>query len=506
MRTFEIVLILLNLLALFLSFKKQPKAVWLGVAGANLAALLVHGIFEGFRYQMTFSYAFVVLLVVYALAKSSGKFSQLRTPKWLKTIAISLTLVFLALTSLWAYAFPVFTLPRLTGDYAVGIKYFDLVDKNRSDPFLDKSPQPRELMIKVYYPAKPDDSKPFSPYFHGSSRLLEAFAAFYHLPKFAFDHLKLVKTHSKDDLELSDKEPSFPVVLLSHGAGTTMEVETSQSEDLASHGYIVVDVDHTYVSAATAFPNRIVTAQEATTNFDTPEPAAPITQIMADDDAFVIGELGELNEGKIDSRFKGKLNLAEIGVIGHSVGGAVAYNMAINDRRVKAAIDLDGVVYITPPKDLNDIAPFLMLANDKYHVQAIEKRECLMEKFSSISSTPEGQQEIRNMYGSKKAYEEAYDEAQKNIRGLAEVLKASGNLYTIVGSDHMKFTDIGLFIGSEWLRRLVHIGGKTDPARCLEITEALTAAFFDQHLRGQTADSLQSLIRKYPELKKVNLN
>ena len=67
-----------------------------------------------------------------------------------------------------------------------------------------------------------------------------------------------------------------------------MEVETSQSEDLASHGYIVVDIDHPYVSAATVFPDRIVTAQEATTNFDTPEPAEPITQIMADDGKFVI--------------------------------------------------------------------------------------------------------------------------------------------------------------------------------------------------------------------------
>ena len=90
--------------------------------------------------------------------------------------------------------------------------------------------------------------------------------------------------------------------------------------------------------------------------------------------------------------------------------------------------------------------------------------------------------------------------------GLANVLRASGNLYTIEGSDHMKFTDIGLFIGSKWLRELIQIGGKTDPARCLEITQALTAAFFDQHLKGQTADAFTSSVKTYPELKKVNLN
>ena len=143
-----------------------------------------------------------------------------------------------------------------------------------------------------------------------------------------------------------------------------------------------------------------------------------------------------------------------------------------------------------------------MLANDKYHVQAIENRESLMQK---SDSSPDGNQEMLSVYGSKKAYEAQYNKAQQSIKGLAEVLKASGNLYTIEGSDHMKFTDIGLFIGSKWLRELVQIGGNTDPARCLEITQALAVAFFDQHLKGKSAEALTSLFQTYPELKKVKL-
>lgn len=38
MRTFEVILILVSLLALFLNFKKQPKAVLLLTAGANLSS------------------------------------------------------------------------------------------------------------------------------------------------------------------------------------------------------------------------------------------------------------------------------------------------------------------------------------------------------------------------------------------------------------------------------------------------------------------------------------
>ncbi len=103
-----------------------------------------------------------------------------------------------------------------------------------------------------------------------------------------------------------------------------------RAKDLASHGYIVVAIDHTYVSAATVFPDRIVSQKEATTNFTIAEPAEIITQIMADDSKFVIEQLGEINEGKINSIFKGKLDLDLIGALGHSVGGAVAYNLAIN--------------------------------------------------------------------------------------------------------------------------------------------------------------------------------
>lgn len=500
MRTFEIVLILVNLLSLFMSFKKHSRTVWSGAIGVNLIVLFIHGIFEGFRYQMAFSYVYVVLLAVFTFININHK-SKTKTTKMLKSIAISLSFIFLAFTALLVYVLPVFTLPKPTGKYDGGIQYFHLVDEKRADPFLDQSAKKRELMVKVYYPAKKDDSKPFLPYFH-SSHLIKLFAAFYGMPDFLFDHLNLVKTNSKKDLQLSDQQASYPIILFSHGAGTTMEVQTSQSEDLTSHGYIVVAIDHTYVSAATVFPDRIVSHKEATTDFNTAEPAEIITQIMADDVSFVIDKLSEMNNGKIDSIFAGKLNLDQIGAIGHSVGGAVAYNLAINDSRVKAAIDLDGVVYIAPQEDPKDVAPFLMLASDKY-IQAIQSRRPLMEKYEDLNDAE--RKIMSGMYGSQQAYAEAYNKAQQDVIGLTEVLKVSGNLYIIEGSDHMKFTDIGLFIGSRWLRELMNIGGKTDPARCLEITKTVALAFFDQHLKGETEVSLESLIRKYPELKKVDL-
>ena len=501
MRMFEAVLILVNIVSLFLSVRKQSKTVWIGAAGVNLFVLLIHAIFEGIRYQMTFSYMFVLLLTLLALIKTNQRF-ETKNIKVLKVIGISLSFVLLVFTSFLAYALPVFTLPEPTGSYSVGLQYFHLMDQNRMDPFLDKEMKPRELMVKVYYPAKQDDSKRFSQYFH-SPGLVELFAVFYNMPDFAFDHLNLVKTNSKEGLQISDREQSYPVILFSHGAGTTMEVQTSQSEDLASHGYIVVAIDHTYVSAGTIFPDRIVSHKEATTDFNTAEPAEIITQIMADDARFVMEELGDINEGKLNTIFSGKLNLDQIGAIGHSVGGAVAYNLAVHDSRIKAAMDLDGIVFVSPQGDADDVAPFLMLANDKYHIQAIQSRKPLLKKYEEMD---EIEQKIAfEIYGSEEAYNEAYNKAQHNVVRLTEVLETSGNLFTIQGSDHMKFIDAGLFVGVSQLRELMGIGGKTDPAKCLEITKALTLAFFDQHLKGDNQISLESLVQKYAELKRVAL-
>jgi hypothetical protein len=144
-----------------------------------------------------------------------------------------------------------------------------------------------------------------------------------------------------------------------------------------------------------------------------------------------------------------------------------------------------------------------MLASDTFHIQAIESQRPLMQKFEEMDNV---QQKITvEIHGSQEAYEEAYNKAQQNIIGLTDVLKSSGNLFTIEGSDHMKFTDIGLFIGDNRLREFIGIRGKTDPARCLEITRAVTRTFFDQYLNGGTSDSLEFLVEKCPELKRVNL-
>jgi predicted dienelactone hydrolase len=502
MRFFEAVLLIVNLLSLLAGVTRQSKLVWRVAAGVNLVVLLVHGVFEGLRYQMVFSYAFVAVFVLYTLIKTSGNFFKASTPKALKGIGIGLATVLLLAGAFLAIALPVFRLPQPTGPHDVGVEYFHLIDESRTEPFLDGSTRPRELMVKVYYPAQDDASKRYARYFNGSRDMLRQLTTAYNLPIFLFDHLSLVKMHSKEGLALSDAQETYPIVLFSHGGGTTMEVHAAQSEDLASHGSIVVAIDHTYASAGTIFPDHVVSARDATTVFDSPEPVDIIDQIMADDSSFVIDQLEAMNDGSLESRFQGRLDMDAIGAAGHSLGGAVAYNLAINDSRVMAAINLDGRVFVTPEDGGASMAPFLMLADDKVHTPALENRESLLMSFDEM---PELDQEITaSIYGSREAYQEYYDLATRNATALADVLAESGNLYTIEGSSHMKFADIGMFFGIPQIREVLAIDGKTEPRRVLEITQAVTVVFFDQHLKGE-GDSLESVVEKYPELRQVDL-
>ncbi len=426
--------------------------------------------------------------------------SPFRMPRSATLIPVALTLLLIVGSPIATSAQHSLDLPEPGGKFAVGVRYLHLVDEDRPDPFLDGEAQPRELMVKLYYPAVPDPAQPPARYFHGSTDLTRAFAEFYQLPAGTFDHLSLAESHARENLAVSPDEPSYSVVLFSHGAGTSMEVQTAQSEDLASHGYIVAAIDHPFVSAATNFPDRLVRATDATTVFDVPEPAAVITRHMADDVRFVIRELGRLNQGAIAPGFEGRLNLDAIGVIGHSVGGAVAYDLAINDPSVMAAVNLDGAVYVAPGAP-DAIAPFLMVASDNMLVPALQQRLSLMEAFpGSAANGPEGPDSAAMVDPG----DPAVREARQHMVSLADVLQASGDLYTVTGCDHMLFTDIGLYFDRE-TRALLGIGGDTEPARCLESTSALTVAFFDLHLKGLPESEIDKVVQDHPEVKQITL-
>jgi predicted dienelactone hydrolase len=140
---------------------------------------------------------------------------------------------------------------------------------------------------------------------------------------------------------------AYPVVVFSHGLTGTFTDYTFLFEDLASRGYIVVSVDHTYEATAVAFADgrmaRSLYGSHLTRIVRLDESALSLAEsVRVGDVRFVVDELQRLN-ARPDNPFAAHLDLAAIATAGHSLGGLTALEALGSDARIRAAIVLDGV-------------------------------------------------------------------------------------------------------------------------------------------------------------------
>ena len=137
------------------------------------------------------------------------------------------------------------------------------------------------------------------------------------------------------DAAFAPGQSSCPIVLASHGLTSFRDDLTSNAEDLASHGYVVISVDH-FDASATVFPDGtylkgIRSDSEAG------------MRDRVNDLVFVLDELGKWNQ--TDPLFAGKLDLEKVAAIGFSWGGATAAEFCLTDPRCKAAILCDPALW-----------------------------------------------------------------------------------------------------------------------------------------------------------------
>src|SRR5262249_37741438 len=78
---------------------------------------------------------------------------------------------------------------------------------------------------------------------------------------------------------------------------------------------------------------------------------------------FVLDELGRLDEDGPGALLAGRLDLARVGVFGHSFGGAVAAEACRADPRIRCAADLDGLIFGEAART-GVGKPFLFFADD----------------------------------------------------------------------------------------------------------------------------------------------
>jgi predicted dienelactone hydrolase len=339
---------------------------------------------------------------------------------------------------------PALSLPEPTGQYPVGMTPVHLVDEERADPW--RPERRRELMVSVWYPALPyGEPTPYT-----TEAVSAAIVESVNLPV-PSDILTTVETHSYD------RAPALPgrrsLVVLSPGAGLSRESLTSLAEDLASRGYVVAGVDHTYEARAIEFPDGRVAPCLLCERENSAEVGAWVTRGRALDIDFV---LDELTRGRL-WRHGPTVDAGHIAVVGHSIGGAAAAAAIVDDRRVDAGVNMDGTFQVDFPETGMD-RPFLMLGSASHEPGA-----------SDGTDWPDNRAR----------------------------LGATGLWLQVPTASHSSFTDQLMFLDQLGMPLP---GGFVGGERGVEITNAYVGAFLDRHLRGRAAPLLDGPAAEYPEV------
>jgi predicted dienelactone hydrolase len=476
--------------------KKYMNSLLFGAA-TLLTVTLTHFLVEGYRWTMFPLYVvtgILLLLTVVKLIKSLklNKLNKVNTANivhsfWRYT-GYMLLVFLMAAGAFLSTALPIFNLPPPTGNFTVGTQTLHFIDSSRAETLTDDPDDKRELMVQVWYPAEAPKANKDSLFMmkeQSFTELTTQYANSLGIPQFALQYWKYIGANSYSEAQVLQADAPYPIVLMSHGLGTMRILHTSQAENLASHGYIVLGMDHTYSSAATLFPDGKVTTFKTELSDDHfQDEAVRLGKIWLEDIKYMIQQIQRINNGDIKEamQFKQLLDLNAVGIFGHSFGGAVAFEAINLIPELSAGINMDGTLINTDRKN-EENKPFLFMVSD----------------FLAISSS-----ELANNTNIPK---DALEYLTKEREVIDHTIQKGGYAVNIKGTEHYNYTDLQLYSS---LLSYTGMTGKIEGKRSAEIINELIITFFDQALKTKSLQHessqdkeispLSNITKTYPEI------
>ena len=452
MRTFEGLLWIVSAVwVLWLLIRRPSRSANAGFIAVAVIITTLHLAIEGARFQMGPTYVLVVGLCMLTLLRSRLRTGYVRSRRWIRLAVAFPAAILVFVAAALPTFFPVFTYPKPTGPYGIGTAEYEL--KN--------GPRGRDLVIQVWYPAAANARGARAGITSRPELLETAYASFTGLPKPLFQNLRFVKTHAIHNAALAADQAQFPVVLFSHGPlSANRSQSVFQMEALASHGFIVVAIDHTGYASTTIFPDghTVPPAPEATWPVFVDARSTAMLNTWVADVRFVIDRLEMLNADDSSGLLRGRLDLSRIGYVGASFGGSVVVQSLLDEPRIRAGVAQDGKPYFSD-QTLTDLRrPLMYMQSAAPYMKSTDAQLARWGLTPALFKTAEQDHYARQMQLFGRANAPIY------------------NVY-IRGTNHVTFSDLYLIIGvPDW--------SLMDIRRAHGIINDYTLAFFDRYLKG----------------------
>lgn len=323
-------------------------------------------------------------------------------------------------------------LPRPTGPFAAGEEVLHLTDADRTDPWVP-SAGPRQLAVSMFYPARPGTGQA-APYMTAGEA--QNFLATRVPPGTGLTAQDLVDVRTYAYTGAKAARGKYPLVVLSPGFENPRATLTGLAADLASRGYVVALVGHTYEDSGETL------ADGSTPGCALCDSGAPdsLPDSRAKDVSFVLDRLTGAHPAW---RLAHLIDRDRVGMAGHSIGGASTLDAMAADRRILAGADMDGT--FVPPVPTDDLQgrAFLLLGKQSDH--------------SAGSGDP------------------SWGLTWAGWAGYKPWL-------AVAGAAHASFTDVPVLAAEAGLP--LPPGTTTSPERGMQLTREYVGAFFDQTLKG----------------------
>lgn len=328
--------------------------------------------------------------------------------------------------------FPQYKQLNTTGQYESKTAAYTWTDKSRQET-LSENQEARNVTVEFYYPSR-----------------------------------------YKDGTELTAEE-TFPLIVFSHGAFGFIKSNYSLYQELASNGYIVCSISHTYHAffteetdgsmklVNTKFMQEAIDATNGLySNEEVKELEDKWMTVRTRDINFILDTTEQmLKKNSSDPAFE-HMNIDKVGLIGHSLGGASSIQIARERDNIGAVVVLDGTHL---GERLDIVNGEWVYTEEPLNVPILDMRA---EDYSNAITHSD------NEY----------------VNNHTLQLATPGQAVTILGTGHMNFTDLPMF--SPFLAKMLGTG-TSDAKKCTEQIDSIALQWFNYYIKGYTELDIQDV-------------